>query len=194
MIPVLIADLKLPSPVRNLLIFFIALGGVLVFQQRHRLLSFFVLLPWGVGVFVSGPEALFLVLLGVFSIPAIISAVVPVLLRRVHDPDQILDRFSRGETIVLLAGLLLSMAFYGFYVSFVDFLIFPFSAALAGFALIKARLLLEELRTRRMVHTLFIHVPSEKEEQSYAAEQFSGCCCGAGNGRLFPASARKFSR
>ncbi len=154
----LLADAGMTTPLRDTLLFLAALLAVLLVLPSFRILSFLVLLPWGIGLFVSGPEALYLVLLGVFSIPAMINILMPLMLRRIHDSEQSLSRSQRSELIILAAGLVLAMAFYGFYVSFTDFLRFPFSAALAGLALIRGRLMFRVSRTGRMLHPLFVHI------------------------------------
>ncbi len=155
----LLADAGPPTPVRDGILFLSALLVVLLLQSSYRILSFLVMIPWGIGLIVSGPEALYLVLFGVFAIPAMINLLMPLMVRRIHDPQQSLEPSRRKELVILASGLVIAMAFYGFYVSFTDFFRFPFSASLAGFALLRGRIALGLSRSGRMVHPLFVHVP-----------------------------------
>ena len=156
---VLIADQSVPSSLPSLICFTAVLAVILILTRSYRVIAFLIMLPWGIGVFVSGREALYLALLGCFALPRILGLLLPGMLRRFHDTEHTVSAAERKEACVLAAGLILGMAFYGAYVSFVDFIVFPFSSALAGFCVVKIRLLYEERKRSQLLHPIFIHIP-----------------------------------
>lgn len=166
---VLIADRLTSSRLPLLILFAAAALPVILLQRRFRLLSILVLLPWGLGILASGEEAAFLALLALFIIPRLISLVLPFLLRRLREPETVLESAVRFEAAVLAVGMIAGMALYGAWSSFFAFLRFPFSAALAALALVRLRLILEEYRLGRLLHPLFLPVPLRpRQERKFA--------------------------
>jgi hypothetical protein len=156
---VLIADRLRSSRLPLLILFAAAAVPVILLQRRSRLLSVLVLLPWGLGIFASGEEAAFLALLALFILPRLISLVLPFLIRRLREPETVLEPSVRFEAGILAAGMIVGMALYGIRASFFGFLRFPFSAALAALALVRLRLIFEEYRLGRLLHPLFLPLP-----------------------------------
>ncbi|WP_319562224.1 hypothetical protein [Marispirochaeta sp.] len=153
-----LVDTSRPSNLPLVIIFLLLALPVLFLQPCHRLLSAFMLLPWGIGILFSGRDAAFLALLALFILPRLVALIVPFLLRRYHDKETILEPAFRYEAVLLALGLFIGMAMYGAFVSFTDFLRFPFSAALAALGLLRFRLLIEEFRQQNLIHPLFMPV------------------------------------
>ncbi|WP_319477574.1 hypothetical protein [Marispirochaeta aestuarii] len=176
----LLVDTSRPSNLPLVLTFLLIALPVLILQPSQRLLSALMLLPWGIGILFSGRDAAFLALLALFVIPRLLSLVLPFLLRRYHDRETVLEPAFRFEAALLALGLFTGMAMYGAFVSFADFLRFPFSAALAALALLRFRLLIEEHRQKQLLHSLFVPVSlgSPREKGGKMTLQAAAAACG----------------
>jgi hypothetical protein len=185
----LIVDTSRPSNIPLVLIFLFVAVPVLLLQPSHRLLSALMLLPWGIGIIFSGRDAVFLALMALFVIPRLMAQVLPFLLCRYHDKEAVLESSSRYEAVLLALGLFAGMAMYGAFVSFVDFLRFPFSAALAGLALLRFRLMMEEYRQQQLLHPLFVPVSLGYRREGGARMSFQAvaAACGMLTVLLLPA-------
>ena len=163
---VLFADRLTSSRLPLLVLFVLAALPVILLQRRFRLLSALVLIPWGLGILASGEEAAFLVLLGLFILPRLISLVLPSLLSRLREPETVLEPQARFEAGILAVAMIAGMALYGAWASITGFLRFPFSAALATLALVRLRLILEEHRLQRLLHPLFLPIPLRQRREN----------------------------